>query len=81
MLTPVQQQELERSTGERIARAQNILASISRKRLNKEQGDMAGQIRTFLKQAEEARGTDLLRANNLAERAEVLAQELANRLR
>jgi len=81
VLTPAQQQELERSVGERIARARSVLASISRKRLTREQANMAEQIRTFLKQAEEARGTDLLRANNLAERAEVLAQDLANRLR
>jgi ribose 1,5-bisphosphokinase PhnN len=43
--------------------------------------EMVNQIRTFIKQAEEARDTDLLRANNLAERAEVLAQELAKRVR
>ena len=81
MLTPAQRQELERSVNDRIGRAQNILASIAGRRLRREQQDMAGQIRTFLKQAEEARGTDLLRANNLAERAEVLAQNLARRLR
>jgi hypothetical protein len=81
MLTPAQRQDLERSVGDRINRAQNILASIAGRRLSREQQDMAGQIRTFLRQAEEARGTDLLRANNLAERAEVLAQDLAKRLR
>ena len=81
MLTPAQRQELERSVNDRIGRAQNILGSILGKRLSGEQEDMVGQIRTFLKQAEEARGTDLLRANNLAERSEVLAQNLARRLR
>jgi hypothetical protein len=38
------------------------------------------QIRTFMEQAEEARRTDLLRARNLAERAEVLALDLARQL-
>jgi type IV secretory pathway VirB10-like protein len=81
VLTAAQRQELENSVNERISRAQNILASIAGKRLSSEQENTVGQIRTFLKQAEEARGSDLLRANNLAERARVLAEELARRLR
>jgi hypothetical protein len=81
VLTPAQRQELERSVNERTSRAQRVLASIAGRRLSREQAELAGQIRTFLKQAEEARGTDLLRANNLAERAEVLAEDLALRLR
>ncbi|MFB3776546.1 MAG: hypothetical protein ACE141_03015 [Bryobacteraceae bacterium] len=81
MLTAAQQQALERSITDRIARAQNTLAALAGRRLNSEQEDLAGQVRTFIRQAEEARATDLLRANNLAERAEVLAAELAKRLR
>jgi hypothetical protein len=81
MLTPAQRQELERSINERIRRTQGILASIGARSLNGELGDLARQIRTFLQQAQDARSTDLLRANNLAERAEVLAQDLAKRLR
>ena len=57
------------------------MAAIGGRRLNSEQEDLAAQIRTFIRQAEEARTTDLLRANNLAERAEVFAAELAKRLR
>jgi hypothetical protein len=81
MLSPAQRQELERSVNDRVSRTQSILASIAGKRLSNEQEDMVGQIRTFLRQTEEARGTDLLRANNLAERAVVLAEDLARRLR
>ena len=81
MLTPAQRQELERSIYERIRRTRGILASIGARSLRGELGDLVGQIRTFLKQAEDAKGTDLLRANNLAERAEVLAEDLAKRLR
>lgn len=81
MLTAAQRQELERSFNERVRRTQSILASVGRRSLSGEMADLANQVRTFLKQAEEARETDLLRANNLAERAEVLAQDLANRLR
>jgi hypothetical protein len=81
MLTTAQRQELERSINERIGRTRGILGSIGRRSLSGELSDLAGQIRTFLNQAEQARGTDLIRANNLAERAEVLAQDLAKRLR
>jgi hypothetical protein len=81
MLTPAQRQQLERQVNERVDRTQGVLATFTGKRLSRDQREIVGQIRTFLKQAEEARGTDLLRANNLAERAAVLAQDLARRLR
>jgi hypothetical protein len=81
MLTAAQKQDLERSVSERLARAQNTLSSIGARRLSGELEEMATQVRTFIRQAEEARTSDLLRANNLAERAVVIAAELAKRLR
>ncbi len=81
MLSPAQRQDLERSVSDRLARAQNTLASIGGRKLSEEQEELAAQIRTFIRQAEEARTSDLLRANNLAERAVVFAAELAKRLR
>ncbi len=38
--------------------------------------DLISQVKTFVQQAEEARKTDLVRAENLAERAEVLSRGL-----
>ncbi len=81
MLTRAQRQELERTINDRIGRARGVLKSLEGKRLTREQIDLVNQIRTFIGQAEEARRTDLLRANNLAERAEVLASDLANQVR
>ena len=81
MLSSAQKQGLERTINERIGRARGVLKSIEGKRLAKEQADIVYQIQTFIKQAEEARKIDPLRANNLAERAEVLASDLANRVR
>jgi hypothetical protein len=81
MLSPAQRQDLERSVSDRLARAQNTLASIGGRKLSEEQEELAAQIRTFIRQAEEARTSDLLRANSLAERAVVFAAELAKRLR
>ncbi len=81
LLTPAQRRDLERAVAERLRRAQFVLASIRGRTLTGELAGLAAQIRTFVAQAEEAREADLLRANNLAERAEVLAQDLAARLR
>jgi hypothetical protein len=79
-LSPAQAQELERQVNERLARARAALRSIEGRTLSREQGSVLNQIRTFMEQAEEARRTDLLRARNLAERAEVLALDLARQL-
>jgi hypothetical protein len=81
ILTPTQTQELERTIAERLSRARSILRSLENRRLSRSQVASAGQIRTFIAQAEEARKTDLLRANNMAERAEVLALDLAQQMR
>jgi hypothetical protein len=40
------------------------------------QRELISQVRTFMQQAEEARKTDVVRAENLAERAEVLSRGL-----
>jgi hypothetical protein len=81
ILTPAQRQKLEKDFAERVNRTQTILRSLEKRKLTAEQTAAVSQIRTFLQQSEEARKTDLLRANNLAERAEVLAQDLTARLR
>lgn len=81
ILTPSQTQELERTITERVSRAQNILRSLESRRLSRSRAASASQIRRFIDQAEEARKTDLLRANNMAERAEVLALDLAQQMR
>jgi hypothetical protein len=81
MLTEAQRKELARITDERIDRARRVLKSLEERRLGRDQAAIADQIKTFIYQAEEARHTDLLRASNLAERAEVLANDLARRTR
>jgi len=81
LLTPAEQRRLEQSVSEKIHNAQALLASIAGKTLTRELAELAAQVRMFIKQAEEARRSDLLRANNLAERAEVLARELASKIR
>lgn len=81
ILTQQQRQELDRTINARIRRARQTLAALEGRRLSKEQAAAVNQIQTFIGQAEEARKVDLIRASNLAERADVLAQDLIRRVR
>jgi outer membrane biosynthesis protein TonB len=76
ILTPQQQQEYNQAIDRSIDRAQRNLAALGGRRLNPEQTLAVERIKTFIQQALEARKTDLLRAKSLAERADVLAEDL-----
>jgi hypothetical protein len=72
-----------RETQQRNQRIQQYLDKARTAIVRVERGSQAGQyrqligqVRTFVQQAEEARKTDLVRAENLAERAEVLSRGL-----
>ena len=56
------------------------LAIAAGKNLNANQSEIVNRIRTFQKQAEQAREQDLVTAVNLARRADLLAQDLIKRL-
>jgi hypothetical protein len=53
---------------------------LDRKPLTREQIDIRNRIRTFQKQAEQAREQDLVTAVSLARRADLLAKDLLERL-
>jgi hypothetical protein len=76
ILTAQQQAEYQQSLDRNLSGAQKTLAALSGRRLNPEQSTYLDRIRSFMQQAEEARRTDLVRANSLAERARVLAEDL-----
>ena len=76
LLTPEQQQEYNQAIDRSIGQAQRNLAALSGRRLNRTQTAAVQRIQTFISQALEARKTDLLRAKGLAERADVLAEDL-----
>lgn len=80
LLSPAQAKELERQINERLARARSAVRSLEGRALSREQTGLLNQIRTFIEQAEQARRNDLPRARNLAERAEVLALDLARQV-
>ncbi len=76
ILTPQQQKAYNDEIDRNVSRAQRTLAALGGRRLNGEQQTYLERIRAFLKQADEARKTDLFRAKNLAERASLLADDL-----
>ncbi|HOL71195.1 MAG TPA: hypothetical protein PLA43_18115 [Bryobacteraceae bacterium] len=80
ILTPEQQQAYNDEIDRNIMRAQRTVAALDGRRLSGEQRTYLDRIRTFLQQASEARKSDLFRARNLAERASLLAEDLAKSL-
>ena len=69
-----------RSIDESLDRVRRAVAVLAAKSLSAEQNEKLNQIRTFEKQAEQARPQDLVAAAQLAHRADVLAQDLLQRV-
>ena len=77
-----QQQEdrLRRDAAARIERAEQIIKQIDQTKLAKQQQDTFSTIQSFLAKAREAISIkDFQRAYNLADKAKLLAEELAKR--
>ena len=80
IFTDDERRELNRRLDESLDRIKRALAVVERKPLNAEQSETADRIRTFQKQAEQAREQDLVTAVTLARRADLLAKDLLERL-
>jgi hypothetical protein len=80
MFTPEELRENTRALDESLDRVNRTLVIIEGKTLTAEQKEIAERIRTFRKQAEQAREQDLLTAVSLARRADLLAKDLLERL-
>jgi len=76
-----QQRQLNAVIDRNLARAQASLNAIGARQLPGDQKAVVDQVRNFIQQAQELRKSDLAAAKSLAERAEVLARDLAARLR
>lgn len=81
ILTPEQQRESNEAINQSISRAQLTLSALNQRTLTKDQATSVERIRSFIAQAEQARKSDLLTARALAERADVLAQDLQKSVR
>jgi hypothetical protein len=80
LFTAEQTREYVKDLEDSLERVKRALTTLGRKRLNAEQVVTVERIRTFQKQAEQARQEDLVTAVNLARRADLLAQDLLGRL-
>lgn len=81
IFTADEQRQYNRTIEESLDRVRRALVVISRKTLNAEQTEIASRITTFQKQAEQARDAqDLPTAATLAQRADLLAQDLLGRI-
>jgi hypothetical protein len=81
ILTPQQERQYNTAIDQSLARAQSSLGSIANRQLTKEQQGVVTQIQGFIQQAQATRKSNLPAARSLAERAEVLARDLAGSLR
>jgi outer membrane biosynthesis protein TonB len=76
ILSKEHEKQLNDSITKRLDRARQILKAVGGRQINQQQAAAVQQIQTFIQQAEEERKSDLIRANNLAERADVLSRDL-----
>lgn len=80
-LSPGDQQAFQKRIDDYSAVAEKNLQSASNRQLNPTQQDLAGKIRSFLDQARDAgKAGDWARAENLAQKARELSDELVNSL-
>jgi hypothetical protein len=78
-ISPADQAAYERRISENIGTAERNLQQASAHQLNASQKDMAEKIKAFVDQAREAmQASDWTRAQNLAQKAQVLSAELVN---
>jgi hypothetical protein len=77
ILTPDERKQYSASIDQSLSHAQTSLNSITGRQLSKDQQAEVEQIRNFMQQAQGTRSSDPAGAKSLAERAEVLARDLA----
>jgi hypothetical protein len=72
---------LQRETNQSLTASERNLAASAGKSLNATQSDLASKVRSFISDAREAgRAGDWIRARDLAKKAQVLSEELAESL-
>jgi hypothetical protein len=81
VLSADQQRQLNGAIDQSLARAQAGLNAAGNRQLSKDQQAIIEQVRNFIQQAQKLRSSDLPAAKSLAERAAVLARDLAASLR
>ena len=80
ILSPERRAELNNSLNYSVMVARKVLAQVANRRLTSDQSEKAGLVKMFITQAESAKETDLAVAAQLAKRAQLLAESLAQSL-
>lgn len=81
MLSADQRKKLDAEYAADLGQANQILARLSGRTLSAEQRDSMGRAQAFIRQAAQFHDRDLATAAELARRARVLTQDLANALK
>jgi len=81
LLTPEQERQYNTAMDQSLQRARANIARVSKRQLSKEQQGIVAQVESFMEQARSTRQNNLTAAKSLAERADVLARELARTVR
>jgi hypothetical protein len=81
LLTPGRRQQYEQDFTRSVTQARAVLSQLSGRKLTAGDQQAVGRVGTFLQQAEQVKGNDLVTALQLAKRAEVLAQDLLKSLK
>jgi len=79
MISPAQRQQLDAVYTVDLKKARAVLKAINNTPLDAQRSEMAGRVRSFIKQAEEFHALDLAAAAEMAQRARVLAEDLEKR--
>ena len=81
LTTPEQERLLNAQVDQALNNAEANLRGLQNRSLTKEQENALAQVESFMRQAKERRASDLPGARSLAQRAEILARDLAASLR
>jgi len=81
MLTPAEEKRYQTQLDQHLKNVDAALGQAAARALTGEQIEIVQRVRTFSQQARDQRGSDLVTAANLAQRADVLAQDLVRGFR
>lgn len=81
MLSPVEERHYNSLIDQSLGQAKGNLDSLANRILTADQQTDAREIRELIRQANEARKTDLVSAKGLADKAQVLARDLVNNVK
>jgi len=81
ILTPAEQEAHQKAIEAAIDNAEANLAKLAGQRLNASQQANVERAKSFIQQARQTRANDLATARSLAERADLLSQDLIRNLR